>query len=162
VDERWLPVPGFEEFYQVSDEGRVKGIRRSGSRGGVLKPTLNPHGYLSVSLRRPGIRKERPIHRIVAAAFLGPRPEGMEVRHGDGDPTNNRLSNLSYGTHAQNMMDMIGHGRGQSGKTHCPEGHPYDDANTIRRYDGGRECRTCVNAYHRRLRTRQAAERQAS
>lgn len=45
------------------------------------------------------------IHRLVLDAFAGPRPEGMECRHLNGDPKDNRLRNLVWGTRAENMAD---------------------------------------------------------
>src|SRR3546814_16009402 len=43
-------------------------------------------------------------------AFVGPRPDGMEVAHNDGDPLNNRLENLRYATPAENTDDKLKHG----------------------------------------------------
>lgn len=107
--ERWLPVPGYEGLYEVSDQGRVwsNQWRTSGKRGGLLKPTRisagNPH--LKVALYLDGVTSAAQIAHLVAAAFIGPRPEGQVVRHGPGGPADNRLVNLCYGTHAENMQD---------------------------------------------------------
>jgi hypothetical protein len=46
----------------------------------------------------------------VLEAFIGPRPENCEVRHLDGDPSNNRLDNLAWGTKAENQADKVRHG----------------------------------------------------
>ena len=50
------------------------------------------------------------VHTAVALAFHGPRPRHAEVRHLDGDETNNRSTNLVWGTHSQNGRDIVHHG----------------------------------------------------
>lgn len=103
-----------------------------------------PSGHLTVCLARAGFRWTTQVHRIVMRAFAGPRPEGLEVRHLDGDPTNNGLTNLAYGTPLENASDQRLHGTNfNSRKTHCPRRHEYDTANTYWRPEGGRRCRRC-------------------
>lgn len=63
--------------------------------------------YCCVSL---GSNNSWDVHRLVMYTFVGPCPEGQEVRHLDGDPSNNNLSNLAYGTRKQNMQDAVRHG----------------------------------------------------
>lgn len=60
-----------------------------------------------------GIAKKRRIgvHQLVAAMFIGPCPPGQEVRHLNGDSSNNHVGNLAYGTRKTNMEDAIRHGR---------------------------------------------------
>jgi hypothetical protein len=48
---------------------------------------------------------------LVALAFLGPCPDGQEVRHLDGDPLNNRVDNLEYGSRTENILDVYRIGR---------------------------------------------------
>lgn len=50
------------------------------------------------------------VHRLVLTAFVGPCPEGMEGCHEDGDPSNNRATNLRWDTHKNNQLDMHKHG----------------------------------------------------
>lgn len=92
------------------------------------------------------------------AAFAGPCPEGLEVRHLDGDPANNRLTNLCYGTHSENVQDSLRHGtHAQARKDHCNAGHEFTPENTYIRPDNGyRQCRTCYieRSHERRARTR--------
>lgn len=147
--ENWRPVPEWEGVYEVSDHGRVRRIlRSSGTRTGVMRGHFDSHGYPAVTLSRPD-RKSRniKIHVLVALAFIGPRPEGMEIRHLDGDPANSHVSNLAYGTHAENMRDMVRHGRtNRDRNTHCPSGHPYDETNTWVDGRNARNCRKCLTA----------------
>lgn len=110
--ERWLPVamPGYQDFYDVSDYGRVRSRRRNMIR--VLRPHILHDGYHNVALTRPvSIRKDFGIHRLVATAFIGPPPtDKHDVAHNDGVPNNNHVSNLRWATRKENMADMALHG----------------------------------------------------
>lgn len=68
-------------------------------------------GYLTVNLGRGNERSKQLIHRLVLETFVGVCPDGMECRHLDGDATNNNLSNLRWGTHAENIRDSQRQGR---------------------------------------------------
>lgn len=145
--ERWATVSDFPN-YEVSDRGRVRSLARHPGR--VLAAGPDGGGYPHVQLHRDGTSRTLRVHVLVAAAFHGPRPEGLEVRHLDGDPTNNRPENLAYGTHSENMQDRTRHGYRPRRplKTHCPAGHPYDAANT-RHGHHGRSCRECHRTQER-------------
>jgi hypothetical protein len=52
----------------------------------------------------------RSVHRLVLEAFVGPNPEGMVCRHLDGNPRNNHVGNLAWGTHVENGADQYTHG----------------------------------------------------
>ena len=160
--EQWLPVPGYELCYQVSSAGRVWSIPRYKTRGGYLRPSVSRWGYLQVGLCRDSKTSTRFVHCLVAAAFLGPRPDGLEVRHLDGNPRNNVVPNLRYGTKSENAQDRLRHGHhAEAAKTHCPRNHPYDEANT--RYDqrGSRYCLACKREKIREWRKRRKATRAA-
>lgn len=122
--EQWRDIPGFEDRYEVSDHGRVRSKNRRvltkasarceahwrRYRAQLLRPApYTPQGHLSLPLgsRTNGI----PVHRLVMLAFSGPCPIGMEVLHADGDPKNNALSNLRYGTRSENNLDVTRHNR---------------------------------------------------
>ena len=109
--ERWLPVVGWEGLYEVSDLGNVRSLRR------VLKPGLRK-GYLAVTLWRDGKGQHWQVHRLVATAFIGPCPPGMETLHGPGGMFDNRPANLSFGTHRQNIQDKIRDGTMSRGESH--------------------------------------------
>lgn len=152
--ERWLPVVGYEGRYEVSDLGRVRSLSRVRShgrkwRGRVLQPWAMPRGYLVVNLWFDNKQQPSLVHRLVLSAFIGPAPEGTEGRHGDGNPANNNLTNLSWGTHSENQLDQVAHGTHvNASKEACPAGHPYTEANTYV-YPGRphRGCRTCRRAH---------------
>lgn len=135
--------------YEVSAQGQVRSWLpfRGTPTPRILKPwPKGPKGHLAVSLRVSDKRLVRLVHRLVMAAFVGPCPHGMEVRHLDGDSTNNVLSNLAYGTHSENELDKLRHGtHGNARKTHCPEGHPYDG-----KAGHSRRCSRCDRAGRRR------------
>lgn len=100
--ERWRIVGGYPQ-YDISDCG---GVRNRGT-GRMLKPyfTGDP-GYMTVDLGR----KNQKVHRLVLMAFVGKCPDNMQCRHLDGNPSNNNLGNLKWGTPQENGQDMVRHG----------------------------------------------------
>ena len=128
MSEVWKPVPGYETLYEVSDLGRVKSLARtvyykSKGRREVPERVLNPMvskkrgNYPYVELWRDNRRKSRYVHALVLEAFVGPRPTpGHQVCHGDGNPGNNVLTNLRYGTRLDNAADTVKHGRTNRGE----------------------------------------------
>jgi hypothetical protein len=105
--EIWKDVPGYEGQYQVSNEGRVKSFRRR-KDGVLLAPGRMPGGHLSVSLGRG---RSRCVHELVLLAFVGPRQPGQECLHGNGNPSDNHLANLRWGTRSENLRDKVLHGQ---------------------------------------------------
>ena len=107
MKERWLPVPGFEGIYSISDQGRVRrdrlGHGATGGRIRRLSPSLHG-GYLCVTLHDRRRTQRAYVHLLVAHAFLGPCPEGQEVNHKDGIKANCTVTNLEYTTHAGNVQ----------------------------------------------------------
>lgn len=115
--------------YRVDSEGNVWSCRRVGRTTNKFATTwrkLNLHvarnrgGHLYVTLCN-GCDKHVHyyVHVLVLQAFVGPAPEGMECRHfPDRDPTNNRLSNLHWGTYEENRADMAVHDTWARGEQH--------------------------------------------
>jgi hypothetical protein len=93
--------------YEVSALGEIRCVLRGQGRrfGQVLSPHRSSRGYWEVRIRVDGKSKIVSVHRAVCAAFYGPCPDGMQVRHLDGDKNNNRLDNLRYGTPKENGED---------------------------------------------------------
>jgi hypothetical protein len=105
IDEEWRNIPGVYG-YQASSLGRIRRVvGGQGARAGRIRnPSLNHCGYLTAALQKDGKRQGSSlIHCHVAAAFLGPCPEGYEVNHINGDKADNRACNLEYVTHQGNM-----------------------------------------------------------
>lgn len=73
-------------------------------------PVQRKNGYMYVAIPGVGRSKDIPLHRLVLTTFAGPCPKGMQACHGDGNKTNNQLSNLRWDTNRQNQMDKIAHG----------------------------------------------------
>jgi hypothetical protein len=118
--ERWLPIADWPG-YDVSDHGRVRtwwgagsgqqGRRAIGNTFKCIGYAINT-GHRGVLLYRNGSTESwrAKIHTLVLTAFVGPCPEGMECLHGDGNPANNRLDNLRWGTRSENQQDAVSHG----------------------------------------------------
>lgn len=133
--EEWRPVVGWGEFYEVSNLGRVRSLdrvflckdgRHRGRQGRILslKARAKQGGYPLVSLHAGGYTRTAKVHLLVAYAFLGPRPSGLRVRHRDGNPLNNKVDNLCYGTQSQNIKDSVAHGtHNHARKARCKRGH---------------------------------------
>ncbi len=118
---KWKQILEFEGWYLVSDKGQVRRDMPgcNAKVGGILKPTLNIHGYLHNVLNRNGFRKTPLIHNLVTRAFLGERPKGLDVHHKDGNKTNNCLENLEYTTRSKNILHAYKTGlKISSAKTH--------------------------------------------
>ena len=96
--------------YDIISDGRVF----SWKRGKFLKPGVS-NGYPEVCLMLDGRRNQWRVHRLVAMAFYGPLPEGMQTRHLNGNKQDNRINNLKYGTVAENAQDKVLHGRSGKG-----------------------------------------------
>lgn len=156
MTEEWRPIPGYEGLYLVSSCGAVRSLPRYRCRGGLMRTPINKNGYPEVNLTRLGKQRVHQVHALVLLAFRGPRPDGLVIRHLNGDPADSRLENLTYGTAGENMVDCVQHGRHKNRrKTHCPAGHPYDEANTyvLPSRPGARYCKACARE-HSRLRAR--------
>jgi HNH endonuclease/NUMOD4 motif-containing protein len=101
--EQWRDVVGYEARYEVSDQGRVWSHKNKK----VLKPAPTSKGYLTVNLydgSSPKKPRSRCVHDLVMAAFVGPKPTGMQVDHKDANKLNNALSNLEYVSGSENVL----------------------------------------------------------
>lgn len=118
--EVWRDVLG-RPGYQVSNAGRVRSLNRvvdcagDTSRGPyvryvtgrLLRLNRDATGYLHCHIGR--------VHNLVISTFIGQPPSNAEVRHLNGDRTDNRLENLCYGTATDNARDAIRHGTATRG-----------------------------------------------
>lgn len=116
--EFWRDIPGYEEFYRISDWGRVKSLARMvGHNWGGLKqlrekimegrPSM---GYRSVTLRKDGEARTVHVHRLVWLAFCGEMPTGLEINHKDGNRANNHLDNIEAVSHGDNIRHAFQNG----------------------------------------------------
>jgi hypothetical protein len=132
--ERWLPVPGWEGSYEVSDLGRVRSVTRRVAvtlphgrprcRGGVTWRTYQgkllvpwySNGYPLVTLTRGKAVAKTRVGVLVLRAFRGDPEPGQEVRHGPGGKADSRLVNLCWGTRKENFADRLLYGEGARGE----------------------------------------------
>lgn len=96
--------------YLVHEDGSIVG-----PRGAVLR-TFFVDGYPRINVVRSGRHTSMPVHIVVCETFHGPRPDGMEVAHEDGDPGNPRATNLSWKTPKGNNADKVRHGTDNPGE----------------------------------------------
>jgi hypothetical protein len=113
MTERWRPVIGYESIYEVSDAGRVRNIKT----GHMKKPTTDKKdGRLFLLLWKDGKATIFRVSRIVLTSFVGKCPIGFYGCHNDGDPSNNKLSNLRWDTPSSNRADTLIHGTANIGE----------------------------------------------
>lgn len=132
TDVTWNPVPS-RPGYMASSDGQVQG-----PSGRVLRPMRDRGGYLYVFTYTGGRATMRKlwVHRAVLEAFVGPQPGGCEARHLDGNPANNLLDNLAWGTALENAADKRAHGTQPRGEHVASAKLTEQDVLEIRRLHG--------------------------
>lgn len=131
MQEIWREVTDYEEFYEVSNLGRVRSkgrtITKKSRHGGYMVQTykakplngnIRHDNYIYFHLSKDGKAKQFCIAVLVLKAFIGPRPDGQEACHNDGKPLNNILDNLRWDTHVNNNQDRKRHGTYFMGEKH--------------------------------------------
>ena len=117
--------------YEISNMGRVRrcafsiiikrkdgNIVRRTFKAQLVKLSTHLTKYFHFSANDGMRRKNVLVHVQVALAFLGPRPNGLFVCHNNGNCQDNRVINLAYKTHSENMLDKILHGTSSRGQRH--------------------------------------------
>lgn len=120
VEEMWKPIKGFEEYYEVSNQGRVKSLYREESvtpknkrpyirikKEKIMTCSLFSCGYRVVSLFSNGKHKKISVHRLVAEAFIENPRQLTEVDHINTDRSDNRVENLRWVTRSENHLNPI-------------------------------------------------------
>jgi hypothetical protein len=110
MKEIWKAIEGYEGFYEVSNHGNVKSLKRKCEsrywrpvRERILRQAQSKNGYYGVILSKNKNKKRYHIARLVLIAFL-PNPENKpQVNHKDGNKSNNKLSNLEWSTRSENQ-----------------------------------------------------------
>ena len=152
--EEWRDIPGWEGLYQASSEGQIRSLPRLTNRGRtirgrVLSPGRGKGLYYNVALCRDGKPRSFKLHILVALAFHGERPGGMDVMHLDNNPENNAADNLRYGTKSENCRYIVSSGRHEkSNRENCPRGHNLAKPNLVKKSaeNGHRACLACDRA----------------
>ncbi|MGA9651922.1 NUMOD4 motif-containing HNH endonuclease [Pedobacter sp.] len=109
--ERYVPVAGYEGFYEVSTHGNIRSVDRT-----VIRNDGTPHfckgrvlinkfftGYARVCLSKNNIHQDVIVHRIVCSAFHGEGKPNYQVNHIDGDKRNNHYTNLEWLSALENI-----------------------------------------------------------
>lgn len=157
--ERWAHIPGYENRYEASDLGLIRSVNRvvvdklgrvRRLKGVLLQPAVCVKDgritHLSVQL---GDRNSQHVHVLVLLTFVGPRPRGKEGCHNDGNPTNNRATNLRWDTRSANHLDKQRHGTdAHRNRVACPREHLLKAPNlkSSAWKHGHRECLACSRA----------------
>lgn len=123
MNEIWKDIPGYEGKYQASTYGRIRSLNyevngrnhytgelfKRQIKGKIIRPgRYCKSGHLSVVLGHGTAGK--PVHQLVMKTFVGEAPAGTEVLHKNGNPEDNRLENLHYGTRTENILDVYKQG----------------------------------------------------
>lgn len=124
--------------YAVTRDGRVYSRSVNGNKDMLAKHwrelvqarTGSRRQYLTVHL---GLANRWDVHRLVMHVFVGTCPSGQQVRHLDGNPANNRIENLAYGTATQNMADAVRHGTTCKGRRNAMAILDEENVRVIRR-----------------------------
>ncbi|MCX6204879.1 MAG: NUMOD4 motif-containing HNH endonuclease [Bacteroidetes bacterium] len=111
INEKWLPVKGYEGFYEISDTGKVNGMDRmvvskkglTRKKGKLIKIRVNNDGYIEVRLSKDSRTTTTFIHILIAKAFIPNPLNKLEVNHINGIKADNRIENLEWCTHSENM-----------------------------------------------------------
>lgn len=113
MNEIWKDITGFEGYYQVSNQGRIKSlqrtIKRKGSKGPlnlkekILTPSDNGDGYLNLCLRKPFYSRMCKVHRLVAIEFVPNVDNKPHIDHIDNNRKNNSAVNLRWVTNQENV-----------------------------------------------------------
>lgn len=112
----WKDIPGWEGFYQVSDDGQIRSLDRTiirnkvgmRIRGKLLSTSSDSRGYLSVGLYRSNRCYNYLVHRLVLLTFDPvPNSDNLQCNHKNGDKQDNRLCNLEWATPKQNQQHAI-------------------------------------------------------
>ena len=116
--EEWMPIPDYEDFYEVSNLGSIRRLDtlvackggKKLNKGRVLKASPTDGGYKKVTFCKKGERSVGYVHKVVASTFLGQCPFGLYVCHNNGIRSDNRLFNLRFDTPKNNQADREKHG----------------------------------------------------
>jgi hypothetical protein len=110
--EVWKPVRGFEDYYEVSNFGRVRSLEREVRntlkscrvvKGRILSLNYRKGKYVTVGLSKDQVVKTFSVHTLVAEAFIREVPKGMCVNHINADKHDNYVSNLEIVTYSENI-----------------------------------------------------------
>jgi hypothetical protein len=133
MEEVWKQIPGYGLHYEASSLGRIRSKERVVTKwspfagrdidmhykGKILKPCRSDKwGHLCVHIGVGGKTFNVHVARLVLLAFSGEPSSSLQARHLDGNPANNKATNLAWGTQKENNRDRHDHGRYAVGEAH--------------------------------------------
>lgn len=101
MKEEWREIEGYEELYEISNIGRVKSLLFN--REKILNLIMHSQGYHRVKLSKYNKPTHFLVHRLVGGAFILNTLNKPEINHKNGIKTDNRVSNLEWVTHKENL-----------------------------------------------------------
>lgn len=121
VNEIWLPIPGFEGRYEISNQARIRSndfvIKTKTGKdrvihGRIMKPTrAKCASYWTIGLKKGKVQTFITVHRVVAQLFI-PNPENYPVvNHINSNKDDNTASNLEWCTQSYNLKHSFLNGR---------------------------------------------------
>lgn len=139
-NEVWKDIPGYEGFYQISNNGMVRSLDREVKRnakfrngkssvrimrikGKILTPYITNNGYYSINLQKNNIVSKFLVHRIVGLVFIDNVDNKPQINHLDANRKNNSVNNLEWTTQSENMKHCFSIGNGVF-PDHKGEKHP--------------------------------------
>ena len=104
----FMPIVGYEGLYEVGKDGSVWSLNynKTGQRKQLRPAVLNKHEYLCVNLCKDGKQKYCTVHRLVLSAYLPKPSDDLEVLHINSMGSDNRIENLAWGPHIENLNDQ--------------------------------------------------------
>lgn len=113
LTECWVPLFGWEGYYEISSQGRVRNISKNAKLSCSVKKNVirNVRGYkrsVTTCFAPDRKAKQLVIARAMLQSFVGDQP-GKCARHLNGNSLWNTLDNLAWGTPKENTQDSIDH-----------------------------------------------------
>ena len=119
--EEWKPIIGFENYYEISNYGRIKSKSRvlltpTGvpyyTKSRILKPKIDKKGYHRIELnsKKDDLRGTFKIHRLVGQHFIENKENKPQINHIDGNKANNHQDNLEWCNNSENRLHAIKNG----------------------------------------------------
>lgn len=152
--EIWKPVRGYEGYYEASNDGRIRSIKRTTTSGKVLRQHIGKrNGYCTVSLSVNNIKKTKRVHKLVYLAFhpdadLPDRySKDMTIDHIDGNKTNNCIDNLRVCTQSENQLrayELGINGKNTRKVIDLTTGTIYESLTEAVRSVGGKKCESVI------------------
>jgi len=129
MQEIWKDIKGYEGYYQISNFGNVKSLKRKRynhrlqkiieiSTEKFLKPFADKKGYLRIKLQSNTNKRTISIHKLVAQTFISNPNNYPQINHIDGVKTNNCVNNLEWCTCSYNVQEAFRLGLSKKGKNH--------------------------------------------